>query len=227
MLAMADKYGHVQASVPGLADRARVTIEKTVDALRTLSAPDEWSRSKENEGRRIEEIGGGWNLLNYVKYRRIRDEEERKEYMRQYMRKRRGKQGVNNVSNVNSSKPRLADMLAQADTDTEVYSEHISTSSSSQKPDDDVEKVLTIFKTLPITTGKTNQKDRDTARTLLRSYSIEQIEGGLLLASARGNGIRKIQSLKYFIGAVAEAAVDPNMSATYVDYLRSKVRKMQ
>lgn len=107
MLAMSDKQGHVMASVPGLADRARVSLDKTVQALEKLSQPDEWSRSDEHEGRRIEKIGGGWALLNYVKYSRIRDEEERKEYMRNYMRKRR-KQIVNNVSSVNSSKPGLA-----------------------------------------------------------------------------------------------------------------------
>lgn len=116
MLAMADKHGHVMASVPGLADRARVTLDQCVEALKTLSEPDEWSRSIENEGRRIEEVGGGWVLLNYTKYAKIRDEDERKEYMKNYMRKRR-KQAVSNVSSVSSSKPPLADMLAHTDTD--------------------------------------------------------------------------------------------------------------
>jgi hypothetical protein len=114
MLAMADKTGHVMASVPGLADRARVSIEKTVSALEKLAAPDKWSRSKECDGRRIEEIGGGWSLINYTKYRRMRNEEERKEYMRNYMRNRR-KQAVNKVSNVNSSKPPLAQAEAEVE----------------------------------------------------------------------------------------------------------------
>ena len=125
MLAMADKSGHVMASVPGLADRARVSLDNTVKALAKLMSPDQWSRSAEFSGRRIEEIGGGWELLNYRKYRSIRDEEERKDYMRNYMRKRRSKQPVNNVSNVNSSKPPLAQAefrkppLAQAEAEAE------------------------------------------------------------------------------------------------------------
>ncbi len=129
MLAMADKSGHVMASVPGLADRARVSIDKTISALKKLESPDKWSRSLEYEGRRITEIGGGWELLNFRKYRDIRDEEERKTYMRNYMRKRRCKQVVNNVSNVNSSKPQLAQaefskpQLAQPESDTEAVSQ--------------------------------------------------------------------------------------------------------
>lgn len=118
MLAMADKHGHVAASVPGLATRSRVSLEKTVKALARLMETDEWSRSKEEDGRRIREEDGGWVVINYTKYAKIRDEEERKEYMRNYMRKRR-KQFVNNVSSVNHGKP----WLAHTDTDTDIKSE--------------------------------------------------------------------------------------------------------
>ena len=75
MLAMADRKGRVWASVPGLADRARVSIESCVEALERLQSPDEWSRTEDNEGRRIAKIDGGWILLNHEKYRNIRDEE--------------------------------------------------------------------------------------------------------------------------------------------------------
>jgi hypothetical protein len=69
MLAMADKNSVVEAAIPGLADRARVSIDECVDALKKLKEPDKFSRSKENEGRRIKEIDGGWFLLNHGKYR--------------------------------------------------------------------------------------------------------------------------------------------------------------
>src|SRR5216117_648729 len=69
MLAMAGREGIVDASVPGLADRARVTREECEAALETLSKPDIDSRSQEFEGRRIEKVDGGWFILNYGKYR--------------------------------------------------------------------------------------------------------------------------------------------------------------
>lgn len=69
MLAIADRHGVVEASVPGLADLARVDLTDCVAALKRLAEPDEWSRTKEHEGRRIAEIPGGWRLLNYAAYR--------------------------------------------------------------------------------------------------------------------------------------------------------------
>jgi hypothetical protein len=69
MLALADKQGEVHSSVPGLADCARVTVGQCEYALERLSSPDEWSRTKDDEGRRIRAIDGGWLLLNHGKYR--------------------------------------------------------------------------------------------------------------------------------------------------------------
>lgn len=69
MLAMTDQHGHINASVPGLAHRARVPIGDCEAALRTFLSPDPYSRTAEYDGRRIEVIDGGWRLLNYQKYR--------------------------------------------------------------------------------------------------------------------------------------------------------------
>lgn len=89
MLAMARKDGCVYGSVPGLAHQAKVSIEAVRKALACFLAPDPDSRTKDFEGRRIEEIDGGWRLLNHEKFRKIRSAEERREYMREYMRKKR------------------------------------------------------------------------------------------------------------------------------------------
>lgn len=82
MLAMADADGYVAASVPGLADRARVPMEDCLKALEAFRAPDEWSRTKEYEGRRVMDVDGGWQLLNHGKYRAIQDAEHRREQAR-------------------------------------------------------------------------------------------------------------------------------------------------
>src|SRR5574341_691312 len=92
MLAMADKAGRVWGSVPGLANRARVSIDKCEVALECLMGPDRYSRTKDHDGRRIEEIDGGWKLLNHAKYRAIRDEEAVKESKRRYINERRAKE---------------------------------------------------------------------------------------------------------------------------------------
>ncbi len=79
MLAMADPYGSVQASVPGLAKAAGVTLTQCEDALALLLAPDPYSRSKEADGRRIEVISGGWELINYNRYRKLKSIEQERE----------------------------------------------------------------------------------------------------------------------------------------------------
>ena len=69
LLAMADKHGVAEGSVPGLADFARVSVPACRRALEALAAPDPDSRSQEHDGRRIQAVDGGWQLLNYDKYR--------------------------------------------------------------------------------------------------------------------------------------------------------------
>jgi len=120
MLAMSDGSGQVHASVPGLADLSRVSIADCEDALCKLGAPDEYSRTKDHEGRRIEAIDGGWLILNYVKHRLAGTQDHRREYMREYMQQRR-KQSVNNRKQcVNTCKPLLEQAEAEAEAEVHV-----------------------------------------------------------------------------------------------------------
>jgi hypothetical protein len=79
---MSDARGEVQASIPGLARRAGITIPECEAGLSVLDSPDRFSRSKEHEGRRIAGIDGGWELLNHSKYRALLSADERREYNR-------------------------------------------------------------------------------------------------------------------------------------------------
>jgi len=89
MLSKADRLGRVLMSVPGLAHRARITLPETESALNKFLAPDPYSTTPDNEGRRIEKIDGGWRILNYAKYREMRDEEGRKEYQKDWIKSKR------------------------------------------------------------------------------------------------------------------------------------------
>lgn len=79
LLLMKDKNGEVQASIPGLANVARVPIQSARNAISLLLAPDPDSRTKDYEGRRIAEIDGGWLILNHKKYRDLDSDEDRRE----------------------------------------------------------------------------------------------------------------------------------------------------
>ena len=98
MLAMADKDGLVAASVPGLARRACVTTAEAEEALRVFLSPDRYSRTPDHEGRRIREVAGGWELLNYAKYRAKMVEDVRRDRARDSMRDLRARRSVESDS---------------------------------------------------------------------------------------------------------------------------------
>ena len=76
MLALKDCRHHVLASIPGLAKAAGVTREQCEEALDCFLSPDPDSRSKASEGRRLEEIDGGWLLINGGKYQELQGRED-------------------------------------------------------------------------------------------------------------------------------------------------------
>jgi hypothetical protein len=124
-----------------------------------------------------------------------------------------------------------------------VEAQHRGTLTSSSDPDHDdvaiaLDRIARAFEASPVTTGKAKTSDRKTARDLLRTYTVDQIEYGILLAGARrvtsllgvdSSGRERftapVQSLAYFSNAIAEAAGDRNMTASYADYLRHTLRK--
>src|SRR3974390_2274910 len=71
MLAKKDCNGIVRGSIPGFAHLCRMTVEQFEEVLQILMSPDKYSRTKDNEGRRIEPTEGGWHVINHTKYRDI------------------------------------------------------------------------------------------------------------------------------------------------------------
>lgn len=117
MLAMADKNGVVEASIPGLANIANVTVEECERAIQAFLAPDKWSRTPDNEGRRIEAVYGGWRLLNHALYRAKADSEQRAEYKREWDRNNRKRSDTNPTESDKSGQNPA--VLTQAEAETE------------------------------------------------------------------------------------------------------------
>lgn len=97
MLAMADKWGYVGSSLPGLADAAKVSLEEAKTAVDKFGQPDPHSRTKDNDGRRIVEAQGGWQILNYEAHREgdaVQKEKWRLQKARQRALRRQIKKGA-------------------------------------------------------------------------------------------------------------------------------------
>lgn len=69
MLAMADRTGLVASTAPGIARKACISLDAARTALTIFESPDSDSRSLSADGRRIERVDGGYQILNYEKYR--------------------------------------------------------------------------------------------------------------------------------------------------------------
>lgn len=123
LLALADKNGKVNATVPGLANIAKVTISECEAAIEKFLSPDKYSRSQEHEGRRIEVVEGGWRLLNYDKYRAIGRGEDRKEYLLGKKREERERKRQQPSTDVNKSPQGQPIAEAEADKRKEIYKE--------------------------------------------------------------------------------------------------------
>lgn len=79
MLAMADRNGLVEASSDGIARAANISLRQADAALEVLSSPDPRSKTDDgHEGRRIARIDGGYQILNYLKYRELQTPAQQK-----------------------------------------------------------------------------------------------------------------------------------------------------
>ena len=115
LMAMADSEGCVQASIPGLAHTCLVTVEQCEQAIAKFLAPDHHSRTQDHDGRRVEEIQGGWRLLNYRFHRDRNDAETRREYERERKRAYREKQGALDVPDKSRPVPPCPDQSRKAE----------------------------------------------------------------------------------------------------------------
>ncbi len=69
LLAMANQTGKINSTAPGITHRARITEEECRKALAIFESPDPDSRTPDNDGRRIQRVDGGYQILNYEKYK--------------------------------------------------------------------------------------------------------------------------------------------------------------
>lgn len=86
LLAHCDASGGVDKHFRAIAEETGLSIDRVKAAITVLESPDDESRSPDADGARIQRVDDhrvwGWNVVNYGKYRAIRNEEDRKEQNR-------------------------------------------------------------------------------------------------------------------------------------------------
>ena len=96
MLAIADPEGYVIGTNVAIARRLNMSLDEFEQCLAVLMSPDPNSNSKEYEGRRVivSDSDRGYFVVNFRLYRDMKSPQDRRDYMRDYMRARRAKSKV-------------------------------------------------------------------------------------------------------------------------------------
>ena len=96
LLVLSDEDGVVDKTSKAISRITNVPLEVIEMAVAKLCAPDPQSRTPDHAGRRLvlidENRDWGWKIVNYLKYRQIRDEEARRISNRSYKRDQRAKE---------------------------------------------------------------------------------------------------------------------------------------
>ena len=136
LLAISDPYGDVIGTDVAIARTVNLPLDTFKRCLADLMSPDPDSNSQAKDGRRIveSEAGRGYTIVNYLTYRAIKSEEEKKAYMREYMARRRKEQKGKDVTDVKICKNVLNDVThAETEADTEAKAKEDADSDSNAK----------------------------------------------------------------------------------------------
>ena len=133
MIILADQDGTVDFTPEALSATTSIPLDILKEGLTLLEAPDQSSRTPDEEGRRIVRIDPerpwGWHIVNYQKYRSIRTAEDRREYHRQYWHKRKDNQSQPSSTDTQQNQP-----IVEAEVKVEVEAVKQKPASQKRKP---------------------------------------------------------------------------------------------
>lgn len=138
---LADAGGIVDMTADAIARETTIPLEVIKIGIETLERPDPESRSPDHEGRRIIRLNDsrswGWHIVNYAHYRKLRSEEEKREYHRQYWHEKRS--------------PKLKEtQTTQTNSIDSTHAEEDAVSSKKKKPREERADALVLHASLPI-----------------------------------------------------------------------------
>lgn len=131
MLAISDPKGYVVGTDIAIARRLNIKLSELQECLAVLLAPDPNSNSQESEGRRliVSDTDRGYKLVNYLTYREMTSTENRRVYMREYMRAKRQSEKSSDGGGVNENANNVKDVAllrqeeAEANTEADPFAE--------------------------------------------------------------------------------------------------------
>lgn len=155
MIILCDPDGIVDMTPTAISRRTGIPQDIIAEGVTILEQPDQSSRTMKDSGKRIIRIdthrSWGWQIVNHEKYKKLRTADDRREYMKLYMREQRAKaKDVNNESlqkftEVNSKQPLAQLAHAEAYVDTEVKDKKITCKTLHEIPSNSPELLEETF----------------------------------------------------------------------------------
>lgn len=102
MIVLCGPDGVIDITPQALAARTSIPLEVIQEGIAVLEAPDQYSRSPDQDGRRIERLDGhrpwGWRIVNYRRYRMMVDAETVREQNRARQQRKRERDASHDVT---------------------------------------------------------------------------------------------------------------------------------
>jgi hypothetical protein len=107
LLILADPDGNVDMTAKAISRITTIPLEIIELGIKALLEPDPDSHTPDEAGRRIIPLSPdrnwGWKIVNYLRYRELKREQDRREYHREYWHKRQAKKKETQQPQQNSS----------------------------------------------------------------------------------------------------------------------------
>ena len=150
LLAIADIEGDIIGTDVAIARAINLPLERFKTSIEALMLPDADSNSQVLEGRRVvkSDNGRGYRIVNYKEYRAIKTTEEKRAYMRDYMRERRKSLSGKDVTAVKICKNVLSDVThaeAEAEAEAEVKAKRKPPAVAAQSDDEWLRGLQTVL----------------------------------------------------------------------------------
>jgi hypothetical protein len=138
LIVLADQEGVVDMTIEAIVRETTIPMEIIRKGVDALEQPDPESRNPAEEGRRLVRLRDnstwGWQIVNYNYYRKLKREEDRRDYHRQYYREKRRKR-VSTVSTPSQHSQHvqpIAEAYAYAEAETDKKKTSKSTTAAAQ-----------------------------------------------------------------------------------------------
>jgi hypothetical protein len=199
ILSRTDGDGIARISSAFLSSVCRKTDAEVERCLQILEGPDLKSRSSNDDGRRVRRVDGGYEVINYLKYRKRAETEELRAYERE--RKRRQRHPVPGVSGTETGRSASASAYASVEEGGGAGEPKVAlTQNEREEFYRVVQEAFYAKANLPETRGLTSAEGELIHTWIERGWPLRIVERGI-----KDCGGRSAKSLLYFKPAVEEA----------------------